>query len=169
MKWFFFFEKVLLTHFSTMFHFYTPWKRQKTFGFLAFSGGIEMEHSVKMVNSEKKLIYHFWDFSGVFETFLSANVKSKFIIERVVTSTSINEFGIKYVVRCAIWYHFYNLKNVKNTHGGVMILVKLQASACSFTEINTPPWVYFMFLNCTNGTKSRNGPHISKSFTWHLK
>ena len=29
-----------------------------------------------------------------------------------------------YVMRCAIWYHLYNLKNVKNTHGGVLILVK---------------------------------------------
>ena len=26
---------------------------------------------------------------------------------------------------CAIWCHFYNLKNVKNTHGGVLLLVKL--------------------------------------------
>ena len=33
-----------------------------------------------------------------------------------------------YVVRCAIWYHLYNFKNVKNTHAGVLILVKLQAS-----------------------------------------
>ena len=31
------------------------------------------------------------------------------------------------VVRCAIWYHLCNSKNVKNTHGGVLILVKLQA------------------------------------------
>ena len=31
------------------------------------------------------------------------------------------------VMRCTIWYHFYNLKNVKNTHGGVLLLVKLQA------------------------------------------
>ena len=30
-------------------------------------------------------------------------------------------------MRCTIWYHLYNLKNVKNTHGGVLILVKLQA------------------------------------------
>ena len=30
------------THFSPVSHFYTPWKRQKTFGFLTFSGGIEM-------------------------------------------------------------------------------------------------------------------------------
>ena len=28
-----------LTHFSQVSHFYTPWKRRKTFGFLTFSGG----------------------------------------------------------------------------------------------------------------------------------
>ena len=36
------------THFSPMFHFLTPWKRQKIFGLLTFSGGIEMEHWAKM-------------------------------------------------------------------------------------------------------------------------
>ena len=35
----------------------------------------------------------------------------------------------KFVMRCAIWYHLHNLKNVKNTHGGVLILAKLQAEA----------------------------------------
>ena len=34
-----------------------------------------------------------------------------------------------YVVRCAIWHHLYNFKNVKNTRGGVLILVKLQTEA----------------------------------------
>ena len=33
---------VTLTHFSPVSYFYTPRKRQKTFGFLTFSGGIEM-------------------------------------------------------------------------------------------------------------------------------
>ena len=28
-------------------------------------------------------------------------------------------------MRYAICYHLYNLKNVKNTHGGVLLLVKL--------------------------------------------
>ena len=37
-----------LTHFSPVSHFYTPWKRHKTFGFLTFSGGIEMWHLTKM-------------------------------------------------------------------------------------------------------------------------
>ena len=40
----------------------------------------------------------------------------------------------KYVMRCTIWYHLYNLKNVKNNLGGVLILV----------------------INCTNDTKSLN-------------
>ena len=53
-----------------------------------------------------------------------------------------NEFGKSYMSRCytdlhlrveihlhetlCIWYHLYNLKNVKNIHGGVLLLVKLQ-------------------------------------------
>ena len=45
----------------------------------------------------------------------------------------------------AIWYHLYNLKNVKNTLGGLLILVKLHASASNFTKIDTP-WVFFMFF-----------------------
>ena len=57
-------------------------------------------------------------------------------------------------------YHLYNLKNVKSTHGGLFMLVKLQASTCNFTKISTPPWVFLCFLNCTNGAKSRNAPHI---------
>ena len=37
-----------LDHFSAMFHFYTPSKRQKTKVFLTFSWGIEMEHWAKI-------------------------------------------------------------------------------------------------------------------------
>ena len=33
------------------------------------------------------------------------------------------------VMRCAIWYHLYNFKNAKNTHGGVLLLVNLQAKS----------------------------------------
>ena len=36
-----------LTHFQPLFHFYTPWKHQKTGRFLMFSGGIEVEHCLK--------------------------------------------------------------------------------------------------------------------------
>ena len=50
------------------------------------------------------------------------------------------------MMRCAIWYELHNLKNVKNTHGRVLLLVKLQVEACNFTKSNAPPWVFFMFF-----------------------
>ena len=47
---------------------------------------------------------------------------------------SVEEFSIRfsptlssYEMHCAIWYHLYNLKNEKNTHEGVLLLVKFQA------------------------------------------
>ena len=37
-------NEIIQTHFMTIFHFCTPWKRQKTRGLLTLSGGIEMEN-----------------------------------------------------------------------------------------------------------------------------
>ena len=51
-------------------------------------------------------------------------------------------------------------KKRESTHGGVLLLVKLQVEACNFTKITTPPWMFSRFLNCTNGTKSRKASHI---------
>ena len=45
-------------------------------------------------------------------------------------------------MRCVICYDLYNFKNVKNTHGGVLI----------FNSSG--------FLNCTNGTKSLNASQV---------
>ena len=42
-------------------------------------------------------------------------------------------------MRCTIWYHLCNLKNMKNTHGEVLLLEKLQAFRLDF-------------LNCTNSS-----------------
>ena len=54
-------------------------------------------------------------------------------------------------------------KDVKNTHGGLLLLVKLPAEAC--TQRNTPPCICLQgssssFLNHTNGTKSRKKSHF---------
>ena len=46
-------------------------------------------------------------------------------------------------MRCATWYYMYNLKNAKNAHGGVLLIV---TSACNFTKSNTPPWAFFKFF-----------------------
>ena len=39
---------------------------------------------------------------------------------------SLTEKKCLYVMLSMIWYHLYNLKRVKNTHGGALLLVKLQ-------------------------------------------
>ena len=60
----------------------------------------------------KKNLYADYVFDVSFENFCRSNfVKRLFSIAMV----------------CAIYYHLYNLKNVKNTHGGALLLVKLQA------------------------------------------
>ena len=89
---------------------------------------------------------------------------------------------------CAIWYHLYNLKNVKNTHGGVLLLVKLQAfvelhsfrrvsgkspetlgKLCLSTKsLQILPKVTLLhgcfsrYLDCASGTQSRKTSHIFK-------
>ena len=59
-------------------------------------------------------------------------------------------------MHCAIWYHLHNLKNVKNTHGGVLILKPTTLLKLTFLH-----GYFSRFLYCTNGTKSCNAPHIS--------
>ena len=50
-----------------------------------------------------------------------------------------------------IWCHLHNLKNVKSTHGGVLLLViKLQALAYKFTKSDTPPLLFFTFFSLCN-------------------
>ena len=49
-------------------------------------------------------------------------------------------------VLCDLIPHLYNLKDVKNAYGDVLLLVKLQALSCNFTKITTPPRVFFTFF-----------------------
>ena len=58
----------------------------------------------------------------------------------------ISGFQRLIVMLCGIWSYLYNLKNVRNTHGEVLLLIKLQAETCNFTKINTPPWMFFTFF-----------------------
>ena len=44
-----------LTHFKPMFHFYTPWKCQKTKGFLMYSEGIE--RNIGLITAISKTVY----------------------------------------------------------------------------------------------------------------
>ena len=69
---------------------------------------------------------------------------------------------MKYVTLCAIWYHLYNLKNVKNIYGEVILLVKWQASACIFTKSITPPWVFLKFNKLYKWYQIAQSVNISK-------
>ena len=51
-------------------------------------------------------------------------------------------------MHCASFYHLYNLKNVKKTHGGVLLFKKHYSMG-----------VFHVFLNCANGTKAT---HMSR-------
>ena len=62
---------------------------------------------------------------------------------------------------------FVQFKKPENTHGGVLLLVKLQASACNFTKSNTPPKVFVtvfnpiqdgLFRGCSRMTGGQKGP-----------
>ena len=62
-----------------------------------------------------------------------------------------------HVVRCAVCYHLDNLKNMKNTHGGVLILVKLiLVHRCFFTFFELYKW-YQIVQRIT---------HNEQSFPW---
>ena len=59
----------------------------------------------------------------------------------------------------AIRYHLHNSKIVKNTYGGVLLLAKF-----TLLKVTLLQGYFLHFLNCTNGTKSRNTSHISFEF-----
>ena len=53
---------------------------------------------------------------------------------------------------CVISHHLYNSKNVKITHGGVLLFV---------IKVILFHWCFSHFLNWTNGTKLRKVPQIT--------
>ena len=74
------------------------------------------------------------------------------------TRCKVNVSANPYEMLCVIWYHLYNLKNLRDTHGEVLLLVKASLIHGCFSR----------FLNCTNGTKSHNASHIKPIMTGEL-
>ena len=82
-----------------------------------------------------------------------------------INSISTNEMFF------AICHHLYNLKNVKNSHGEVLLLVKLLAKTCNFTKNCTLPWMFSGFLNCnkSGNASQRNVYHITDFYEYFQK
>ena len=56
----------------------------------------------------------------------------------------------------------YNLKNVKNTHGRVLLLVKLHLKTATLLKITLLYASFSRFSHYANGNKSRKASHIEK-------
>ena len=68
-----------------------------------------------------------------------------------VLGSCLQAWKKKYVMLCAIWYHLYNLKNVRNT--------KHPWRSVTFGKVAG----FSRFLNCTNDTKLRNASQMQKA------
>ena len=91
---------------------------------------------------------------GFFRNFLQHKIWTINHRESFMTRKFSVVNSLLHAMCCTIWYHLHNLKNVKNTHGGVLIL---PATLLNLTLLHE---CFSRFLNCTNGTKSRNASQI---------
>ena len=62
-----------------------------------------------------------------------------------------NVIIINEILTGAIWYHLYNLKNVKNTHRGVLLWLKLT----TLLKVTLLHAYFSHFLDCTNSNNLR--------------
>ena len=54
---------------------------------------------------------------------------------------------------CVARIGLYNLENVKNTHGELLLLVELQAKLAALLKVTLLLGCFSRFLNCTNATE----------------
>ena len=62
-------------------------------------------------------------------------IRSVLFTRKWVTFKQSQESTI-FVMRCAFWYHSCIIKNVKNIYGGVLLLIKLQATLLKVTFLS---------------------------------
>ena len=74
-------------------------------------------------------------FGRIFVSLTDFRVKS-FILRPPMSQSTLGE----YLMLCAIWYNLYNLKNVKITHGRMLLLVK-HSSMGAFHDFKIVPVV----------------------------
>ena len=59
---------------------------------------------------------------------------------------------------------YVQFKIRENNHGGVLLLLKLQAAVCDLLKALLLHGCFSRFLDCTNGTKSRNASHMQEGY-----
>ena len=66
------------------------------------------------------------------------------------------------------WDHLFNFKNMKNTHGVVLLLVKLEPKSLTLIKVTLLHGCFSRFLNCTYDTKSCNASHTKLTTIYAL-
>ena len=64
---------------------------------------------------------------------------------------------------CAICYHLYNVKNLKNTHRTPIAECSFEAS-CNFIKITLLDGCFSRFLNCANGNKLGSASYVKEHY-----
>ena len=67
---------------------------------------------------------------------------------------------------CAIWYNLHNLKNLKNTHGGMILLVKL-LHPTTLLKVTLLYGCFSLFKTCANANKSHKASHMKHCIVKH--
>ena len=64
----------------------------------------------------------------------SIGTVQEYLLGPLTVFKKLQFFTCTYKTLCAIWYHLYNLKNLKNTHERVLLSVRIRPEACNFTK-----------------------------------
>ena len=91
---------------------------------------------------------------------------SNILFTSPVPDKNDKNFNWIHVMLCAIWYHLNNFKNVKNTHRGPLLLVKLQA----LLKVTLLQGCFSCFLNVqmiTNRAKHHIFTPKPQQIPWH--
>ena len=115
-----------LINFSPVSHFYTPWKRQKTFGFLTFSEGIEMWQWTKMRQSR-----HFY----------SCTYSSLKTLPQVIIITSKAELNYSFP-KAAFFRKSVSLNSRKEWGKPMIFFIRIQSENMKMT------WNIRLFVFC---------------------
>ena len=93
---------------------------------------------------------------------LNANTNKE--IYRQWTISDQNSIFKSFMILCEIlfeiWHHFYNLKSMKNIHGGMLKIPAI------LLKVTLPHGFFTRFLNSANVTKSRKASHVLSNFVF---
>ena len=81
-------------------------------------------------------------------------------IKCIDSSWEDSTFSWNHVTLSMIWNQLYNLKNVKNTHSEVIVLLSCRLKLATLVIVSLLHGCFSSFLDCANGTKSRKASNV---------